>query len=172
MRALSFLLAIGLAGAAFPVPSEPLPPPTVITNLNIQRERGAQCSEIRGGAAGAQPILAMADVCHGWTASSCLDMLLVRGNGVIEDQAQVLFTEQSKAIDLVSLVDLAIRARWPGHEHLHLQFGAVTCDSDSLLVAVSGSHLKASSTGTAVGFHGHVRVRSLNDHQVKIQSGN
>lgn len=171
MRALSFLLVLGLAGAAIPVHSEPLDRLTVITNLNIERERDAQCSDIRAGAAGAQPPLAMTDVCHGWTAASCLDMLVVHGNGVTQDQAQVLFAEPNKALDLAWLVDLAIRAQWPGHELLHLQFGAVTCGSDSLRVAVSGSHLKAGSPGAAAGFHGDVRIRTLNDHQVTIRSG-
>lgn len=163
MRLRFLLLVVGLFGSTSLVIAEPLDQPTVTVTLKIERERGGESSEIHAGVAGSQPSLAMSDIRHGWATASCKDKLLILGKGVVEDQGQVLFTEQNRAIDLVKLVDFAVRARWPGHEHLHLQFGVASCEGDSVVLPVTGSHLQAKAGGSAIGFRGAINVRSLSD---------
>jgi hypothetical protein len=107
------LLIVGLAGVSAPGFAEPLEPPLVRSTLQIDREAGGGCSELRAGPSISVPILTMKDVCHGWTTATCLDKLFVHGFGVMADQAQVLFTEKDRAIDLLPLVDAAIGKRWP-----------------------------------------------------------
>ena len=98
-------------------------------------------------------------------------MILIVGTGVIEDQAQVLFTSQHRAANLVDLVDQGIGARWPGHTHLHLQFGTPSCAAGALTLPVSGSHLKTGVSGSAAGFHGMLRIAGPNRNQVTLRPG-
>ncbi len=170
MRLFALFLVIGFFGPSAVGRAEPLEQPTIMATLKIERERDGECSEIHGGVPAGQPSLTMSGLCHGWAATSCYDKLLILGNGVIEDQAQVLFTDQNRAIDLVKLVDLALRRRWPGHEHLHLQFGAASCDGDSLKLRVTGSHLKAKTEGSASSFKGLIQIRSPSNHRITLKS--
>jgi hypothetical protein len=171
MRFSPLLVAAGLVGALSATAAEALEQPTVTTTLRIDRERGGACTDIHAGAPGAAPALVMTDVCHDWAMASCFDKLLVRGDGVIEDRAQVLFTEENRAIDLMPFVDRAVGERWPGHVHLHLRFGAATCDGDSLELPFSGSHLKANTSGSAAGLRGLVRIMAPKDIRVSVKSG-
>ncbi len=113
----------------------------------------------------------MTDVCHGWTTTNCMDMVLVVGIGVIEDQAQVLFTLENRAADLVGLVDKGIGARWPGHTHLHLKFGSPSCAEGALTLPVSGSQLKTGASGSAAGFHGVLQIAGPDRRRVSLRVG-
>jgi hypothetical protein len=86
----------------------------------------------------------------------------------MEDQAQVLLTEENRAIDAVALVDNGIRARWPRDEHLHLMFAAPRCEGSALVLRFSGSHLRSNATGSASGFVGVLRIRSSQDQQITV----
>jgi len=149
--------------------AEPLEQPTVKTVFQIERERGGSCSELHAGGPSAPPALNMTDVCHGWAATTCADKVMVRGEGVVEDQAQVLFTEADRASDLVWLVDEGIRAQWPGHEHLHLRFRPASCDETTLVVPFSGSHMKANASGPAAGMEGALRIGGPNEQRVSVR---
>ncbi len=167
---LSYIVAVaGLVGGFGVACAEPLEQPTTRTVLQIEREAGGACSAIRGGASASRPALAMDDVCHGWSSSTCYDKLLVVARGVIEDQAKVLFTDADRAVDLTQLVDGAINRRWPGHVHLHLLFGTMSCDGGALVVPFSGSHLKADSDGSAATVNGLVRVTSPGESRVSVR---
>lgn len=72
---LSLLVLIGLSAASCPAMSEPLEQPTVKTTIQIERERGGACATLHAGKPGAPPTLNMNDVCHGWTTTSCADMV-------------------------------------------------------------------------------------------------
>lgn len=99
---LSIVLAhVALISVSSATGTQALEQPTVTTTLKIDRERGAACTDINAGAPGAPPTLVMTDVCHDWATVSCFDKLLVRGDGVVADRAQVLFTEENRAVDLV-----------------------------------------------------------------------
>lgn len=166
---LRLVLLIALAATAGEATAEPLEPPTTKTTIRVEREREGSCSEIRAGKPGVAPVLRMTDVCHGWTSSTCDDKLLILGQGVVEDQAQVLLTDKNRAINAVQLVDQGIRARWPVHEHLHLMFGAARCGQSALVLPVSGSHLRAGASGSASGFVGVLRIRSGRGQQVQLK---
>jgi hypothetical protein len=169
MRFSNLLVTASIVGASCLASAEPLEPPTLKAAVQIEHARGGECSEIHAGRAGERSALAMTDICHGWTMMNCLDMVLVRGTGVIEDQAQVLFTDDNRAIDLVPLVDRAIRKKWPDHEHLHLQFGTASCEGESLVMTFSGSHIKSNSTGSAGGLRGVVRIDAPDKYSVSLR---
>lgn len=149
--------------------AEPLEQPIVQTAIRVEREHDGSCSEIRAGKLGAAPVMAMTDICHGWSTTTCADKLFFRGVGVTEDQGQVLFTEENRAVDAVRLVDQGIRARWPRHEHLHLTFGAPRCEGTALVLPFSGSHMQANTNGSASGLAGELRMRSVQDQKVTVQ---
>jgi hypothetical protein len=52
-----------------------------------------------------------------------------------------------------------------------LRFGSATCDGDSLVLSVSGSHLKANTSGAALGFRGIVRITTPKGIRVSVRSG-
>ncbi|MFT4254514.1 MAG: hypothetical protein QM608_18765 [Caulobacter sp.] len=164
------LLVIALAFGAGPARAEPLEPPTVRTTIQVERTEDGSCSEVHAGKAGGPAPLAMTDICHGWSSATCADKLLVVGAGVTEDQAQVLFTGENRVTDVVALVDAAVGARWPRHEHLHLSFGAPRCVDGAMVLPVSGSHLLADSTGSASGFSGELRIAGPDDHSVRLEA--
>jgi hypothetical protein len=169
MRAVYFLALVSLSAASGRAMSAPLEQPTVKTMVTVEHERGGSCSELHAGKPGTPPTLNMTDVCHGWTATNCDDMVLIRGVGIVEDQAKVLFTDENREVDLVRSVDRGIIARWPGHENLHLQFRAASCDGGTLTVPFSGSHLRAKSTGSAAGFEGVLRITGPNNLKVSVE---
>jgi hypothetical protein len=113
----------------------------------------------------------MVNVCHGWVAMTCADKIVVRGEGVVEDQAQILFTELNQATDLARLVNKGIRARWPGHDYLHLRFGSAACDGTTLILPFSGSHMKVNSMGSAAAMVGALRIIAPNDRRVSVGPG-
>ncbi|PZR35178.1 MAG: hypothetical protein DI526_08010 [Caulobacter segnis] len=121
------------------------------------------------GKPGGAPTLIMTDICHGWSTTTCADKLFFRGVGVTEDQGQVFFTEESRAVDAVRLVDQSIRTRWPRHEHLNLTFGAPRCEGAALVLPLSGSHMRANADGPASGFTGEIRMRSARDLRVTVR---
>lgn len=168
MRRLGFFLLIALAATSRSA-AEPLEQPTVQTTVRVEREEGGWCSEVQAGKPGSAPGLRMTAICHGWSATTCADKLLVLGKGVMEDQAQVLLTEQNSAIDAVALVDKGIRARWPRDEHLHLMFGTPRCEGSAVVVRFSGSHLRANASGSATGFVGVLGIGSAKDQQVVVR---
>jgi hypothetical protein len=163
---LFFLLA--LAATAREATAEPLEQPIVQTTIHVEREQGGSCSELHAGKPSAAPVLNMTDICHGWSTTTCADKLLVRGVGVTEDQAQVLFTNDNRAIDLVRLVDQGVRTRWSRHEHLRLTFGTPRCEGSTVVLPLSGSHIRVNTTGSASGFAGTLRIRSGQDQQITI----
>jgi hypothetical protein len=169
MRPFKFLV-VALAAGVGPAWAEPLEPPTVRTTIQVERTRDGSCSEVHAGKAGGPAPLAMTDICHGWSSATCADKLLVVGAGVTEDQAQVLFTGENRAVDVVALVDAAVRAKWPRHEYLHLSFGAPSCEGAAMVLPVSGSHLLADSTGSATGFAGELRITDPRDHPVRLEA--
>jgi hypothetical protein len=162
------LFVLALSTTAGLAAAEPLEQPTVHTTLQVERERGGSCSEVHAGKSSMSPALNMTDICHGWTSATCADKLLVHGIGLTEDQAQVLLTEENRAIDAVHLVDQGIQARWPHHEHLHLVFDAPRCEGGAIVLSFSGSHLLANSSGSASALVGVLRIRSSQDHQVEL----
>lgn len=165
------LALVALCAASRPAIAGPLEQPTVKTIFQIERERGGSCSELHAGRPGAPPALNMTDVCHGWSATTCADKVMVRGEGVVEDQAQVLFTGADRATNLVQLVDEGIRAQWPGHEHLHLQFRPASCDGTILVAPFSGSHMKANASGAAAGMEGVLSIGGPNNTRVSVGPG-
>jgi hypothetical protein len=171
MRTARLLALVALCTSSRPAVAEPLEQPTVKTIFGIERERGGSCSELHAGRPGAPPALNMTDVCHGWVATTCADKVMVRGEGVVEDQAQVLFTGADRTVDLVGLVDAGVRAQWPGHEHLHLQFRAAFCDGTTLVAPFSGSHIEASVSGPAAAMQGALRIIGPNEHVVDVRPG-
>ncbi len=162
-RALLVLAPVLTTGPAL---ASALEAPTVKSNLQIVQERGGGCAELRAGRPGSAPVLIMTDVCHGWATISCLDMVMIKGSGVVEDQAMVLFTTENRSVDLVRIIDRSIAAVWRGHTHLHLQFGNPTCDG-ALHVPVWGSHLNAE--GPARGFRGSVQIVGPTRYDVSIK---
>jgi hypothetical protein len=169
MRHPRLFLLMALAATAGEAMAEPLEQPTVQTALRVERERGGSCSEVHAGKPGATSALNMTDLCHGWSTTTCADKLLVRGVGVMEDQAQVLLTEENRVIDAVRLVDQGIHARWPGHQHLHLTFGTPRCERSEVVLPFSGSHMEAKASGPASAFVGVLRIRSAHDQKVTVE---
>jgi hypothetical protein len=169
MRRISLSLLIALTATVGDAKAEPLEQPTVQTTIRIEREQDGSCSEVHAGKPGAAPVLNMTGICHGWSSTTCADKFFVRGVGVLEDQAQVLLTEENRAIDAVQLVDQGIRARWPRHEHLHLTFGTPRCERSAVVLPFSGSHLRAKANGSASGFVGVLRVKGARDQQVTVE---
>jgi hypothetical protein len=163
--ALALVILTTAHGAAF---AEPLEPPTIKTVLRIEQEKNGACAEIRAGRSETRPALVMTDICHGWSASGCGDMLFVEGRPVVEAQGQVLFVEDDKAVDLIPLIDRAIDRRWPGDKHLHLAFGTPYCDGGRLVAPFSGSHLKRGTTGSAAALEGRVLVVSPDSQIVQL----
>ncbi len=163
LLALALCVLAGHAAAA-----EALEPPTVETALRITQEKDGACAEIRGGRSTKHPALVMTDVCHGWKTFACGDMLFVEAEPVVEAQGQVLFFGEDKAVDLVSLIDRAVDARWPGHAHLHLDFGAPRCDGATLVAPFTGSHMKRGASGSAAALQGRVRIAGPTDRTVEL----
>jgi hypothetical protein len=169
MRKLLLPFLMALTVTVGQAAAEALEQPTVETAIRVERERDGSCSEIRAGKPGVAPVLIMTDICHGWSATTCADKLFFRGAGVTEDQGQVLLTDESRAVDAVRLVDQSIRARWPHHEHLHLTFDTPRCEGTALVLPFSGSHMLAKTNGSASGFAGELRIRSVQDQRVTVR---
>ena len=150
----SFVLAAAPAAGY----AEALEPPTARTALRIEQEKDGPCAELRAGGTDTQPALVMTDICHGWSASACGDMLFVEGHPVVEAQGQILFMTEDRAIDLVPLIDQAIARRWPGHEHLHLTFGTPRCEGASLVAPFTGSYVKRNTSGAATALKGRLLI--------------
>ena len=160
------LIASVLAAAPVAGSAEALEPPTIRVALRIEQEKGGVCAELRAGGTEARPALVMTDICHGWSASACGDMLFVEGHPVVEAQGQVLFIAEDKAVDLVALVDQAIARRWPDREHLHLAFGAPRCEDGDLVAPFTGSHVKRDVSGPATAMKGHLAIAGPTDQAV------
>ncbi|MBO9557881.1 MAG: hypothetical protein J7515_04765, partial [Caulobacter sp.] len=135
--------------------------------LRITQEKDGACAEIRGGRSADHPALVMTDVCHGWNTFACGDILLVEGEPVIEAQGQVLFVAEDKTVDLVLLIDRAVERRWPGHAHLHLDFGSPSCDGAVLTAPFTGSHMKG-DTGSAAPLQGRIRIGGPTSQTVEL----
>jgi hypothetical protein len=155
---LSALIACAFAALPIAGQAEALEPPTVQAALRIVQEKGGACAELRAGGTDARPALVMSDVCHGWSASACDDMLFVEAHPVIEAQAQVLFMSEDRAIDLVPLIDQAVARRWPGQEHLHLAFEAPRCEDGGLVAPFTGSRVKRDVSGPATALKGRLVI--------------
>ena len=142
------------------------------TTMRVERETGGNCSVLRADTSSHDDdALVMSNVCHGWEILSCGEAIFVKGNGVVEDQAKVLFTEPHEAIlDLVPLVDQAIGSRWVAESHVHLIFGPVTCEGSSMVIQFSGSRLKIGASGSTVGMAGQIRVASATDFTVSVET--
>jgi hypothetical protein len=147
----------------------PLEGPTLKVHIEVEREAGGGCSALMAGRSTSHPVMIMGGVCHGWGTASCADNILFVGEPVIEAQAQVLFTVRDKSLDLVPLIDRAIARQWPGHGHLHLNFGKATCDGQTLVAPFAGSELASGKDGPAQGMVGSVRITSPSDYRVTVQ---
>lgn len=169
MRLVSFSLVIALSLLARGAKALELEQPTVRTNIRVERERYGSCSNVRAGTANAPTALNMKDVCHGWVATTCADKLLIVGQGVVEDQGQVLVESHARSVDTVRLVDAGIRARWPGHEHLNLSFGTPRCEQSTVVLPFSGSHQLIGASGPAAVLRGTLKVRSTRDQSVSLE---
>lgn len=145
--------------------------PTVTTTIEIEREAGGSCSTLRANTSShSNDALVMSNVCHGWETVSCGEAIFVKGDGIVEDQAQVLFTEpRDVSLDLVLLVDQAVGSRWPAESHVHLSFGPVTCEESSIMVQFSGSHFKIGASGSTEGMTGQVRLVSATNFTVRVE---
>jgi hypothetical protein len=146
--------------------------PTVTTTIRIERETGGNCSVLRADTSSHNDDAPfMSNVCHGWETVSCGTAIFVRGNGVVEDQAQILFAEPHEAmLDLVPLVDQAIDSRWPAESHVHLIFGPVTCEGSLMVVQFSGSHLMTGASGSTEGMVGQIRLASATEFAVSVEA--
>ena len=101
-------------------------------------------------------------------SETCDDRVWFRGNGVVQDQAQVLFNAPDRALDVARLIDDEVARRWPGREVLRLAFERPSCGKEGLVVEFSGSHV-ASEGGSAAGLVGEVRIAGPSDHAVTLR---
>jgi len=137
------------------------------TNIRIQQEVDGSCAIIRAGRSLDRPAMTMDGVCHGWQSETCGGRVWFRGNGVVQDQAQVLFAQPDRALDVARLIDDEVARRWPGREVLRLTFERPSCGAKGLVVKVSGSHV-AGEGGSAVDIVGEVHIAGPTDHALTL----
>ena len=134
-----------------------LEPPIAQFAIHVRQEVDGGCAELEAGRKGLRPALRMTGICHGWSSFACRNLTFFKGQGVTEDQAQILFTQSNRTLDLVRALDAAITRKWPGRAHLHLFFDRPECEN-SFAVTFTGSHVDASKGGSASGMKGRIWV--------------
>lgn len=163
------LLLLLASGGAAPAPSaEPLERPIASVTLSVRQEANGQCAEVDAGLKGRPALIRMTDLCHGWSSQSCAATLLIKGQGIIEDAAQILFLRENRSADLVALIDAEIGRKWPDNEHLHLAFAGVDCGGPGMAVAFSGSRVPKGVPASAIGIKGTVTLRAPTRIEVEI----
>ncbi|KSB88325.1 hypothetical protein AS593_09260 [Caulobacter vibrioides] len=138
------------------------------TNIRIEQEVDGSCAVIRAGRSVDHPAMVMDGVCHGWQSETCGGRVWFRGEGVVQDQARVLFAQPDSALDVARLIDDEVARRWPGREVLRLAFERPSCGGEGLMVKFSGSHV-AGEGGAAVDIAGEVRIAGPSDHVLALR---
>ena len=142
-----------------------LEPPITQFDIRVRQEVDGGCAELEAGRKGSRPVLHMAGICHGWSSFACQDLTFFKGQGVTEDQAQILFTRGNRTLDLVRVLEAAVVRKWPGRTHLHLFFGPPRCEN-SFAVGFTGSQVDARKGGSARGMKGRIWVGSPTAYRV------
>ncbi|PVM73840.1 hypothetical protein [Caulobacter radicis] len=158
--ALFLALAVASAQASEPLDSW--------TNVRIEQEIDGSCAEIRAGRSVDRPAMIMDDVCHGWRSETCGDRIWFQAKGVVQDQAQVLFTRTDGVLDIARLIDDEVARRWSDREVLRLEFTSLACGADGLVARYVGSHVKTEG-GPATGMAGEVRIGGPYDHALSLK---